>query len=453
MKKTLLSLGTLVSTIAPVASVIACGDGDVPGHEAPYSITIQADGTTTTQANIFVDPKGFISNSYIKEIKSRIAESIVAANKDTLKYSTFKLYIGDPTIKSFPFSVAAISAASLTETNKNDLDTIYNFIDSSIDSIITNVKSNEFYKQYFQKEIWENQHHQIEKANQDEIKKTLLKYLGFTSTDPKTIDVKYKIVSDKFLDVYITRTNVVSSPELHTNLFTDDSTEYPTFTEGDTIRILAKDASSLITKENVRMLYITKKTFLKAGVVTNRSLIAPLGSGNPQNAFTQLYKIIKFLLTSNGYDNGLLLDLFGGNLFLNELRSLGDSVNKVFGYEFQGRTFGINYDISKPISQDQLTVDFDKKTFKIKKTFTPHNQNQWIFGKNGKKLAVEPSREWTMEFEGTYELNNAGSAVETITSLTKAIATYGTDTIDIIDSSAKIIARSSLNHPLFFIDK
>ena len=453
MKKTLLSLGTLVSTIAPIASVIACGDGDVPGHEAPYSITIQADKDTPTQANIFVDPKGFISDSYIKEIKSRIAESIVAANKDALKYKTMKIYFGDKTVIVYPATgTTLLINASLTDANKNDLDVIFNLIDTPFDNFMTQLKNNLCYKSFFQKNIWENQHHAIDKVDKDEIKRNLLRLFGYDDSNPDTIDFRYKIISDKFMDFTITRTNVVSNPELHsTGFVTGDSYSYFDFKEGEILSMkfnIGNDFSiSPSTGEN-EFMYRTFKN-------PTNSIFENFGSGAPQNFITQGYKIVKYLLSQNGYNNSnelIFKNKSGGAFDYNSLRTLSDSASKVFTYGNHGETFGIDYDNSAHTCMHKIMMDTDNKTFKIIFNTHPKNEKQWIFGTDG-HLVIEPSHEWTMTLEGTYELNDAGNATDTISALTKSIATDGISTIHLLESSTKIIAKNILNHYKFFIDK
>ena len=445
MKKTLLSIGTIVSTITPVASVIACGDGDVPGHEAPYSISIQADGTTTTQANVFVDLKGFVSDSYIKEIKSRIAENIIAANKDSLKYKTMKIFMGE-----IAGTTLLINTTPLTDTNKNDLNVVFNLIDTPFDNFINQLKSKEFFKEFFQKEIWENQHHQIDKVDQDEIKRNLLKYLGYDNSNPDVINLKYKIISDKFIDFTITRTNVVSNPELHSTGFTDESSGYFDFVEGDLLhmKIIINDDFSIAPHKDYKLIYLSKKH-------PSTSFDVPSIGGSPQNFMTQTYKMAKYLLKQNGYDGQLVYKYPGRytNTF-RELEANANSASKVFAYDDNGRTFGLNYNsLDGTKSKYEFLIDFDKKTFKIIFGNTAHNQKQWIFGTDG-HLVMDPSHEWSITLEGTYELNVAGDAVETITSLTKETATDGTSTIHLLNSSAKLMSKSILNGDMkFFIDK
>ena len=233
MKKTLLSIGTIVSTIAPVASVIACGDGDVPGHEAPYSISIHADEHTPTQANVEIKLKGFVSDSYIKEIKSRIAESIAAANKDALKYSTVYITIRSSTSPIIPVECKLlINTSPLTEANKNDLDAIHNFIDTKFNDLINEVKNNDF-KNYLYKKYWNLQLHAFDKLDQNEIKTNLLQYLRFNSTNPDLIDLKFNFVSNNYMNFSIKRTDVAATPELHSEELTESSTSYVTFLKGE----------------------------------------------------------------------------------------------------------------------------------------------------------------------------------------------------------------------------
>ena len=455
MKKTLLSLGTIVSTIAPVASVIACGDGDVPGHEAPYSITIQADKTITTQANIFVDPKGFLSDSYIKEIKSRIAESIVAANKDSLKYSTMKIYIGDNPIKDYIYAESvSIITTPLTETNKNDLNVVFNLIDTPFDNFMNQLKSKNWYSQFFQKDIWENQHHQIDKVDKNELKRNLLKLFGYDDSNPDVIDFTYKIISDKYIDFTITRTNVVANPELHSTGFVRTSTDYFDFKEGEVLYMklnLHDDFSITPDEEKNDFVYISPKE-------PSESHRQTFHNGSPQHFMTQGYKIAKYLLKQNGYDDELKYAITSQSdkpYSINSgLVTLGDSASKVFAYGDNGQTFGINFNDLPGEKRNEYTflVDFDKKTFKINYANTAYDEKQWVFGTDG-HLVIEPSHKWSMVFEGTYELNDAGNAAESISALTTATATDGTNTIHIQESSAKWISKYILNNYRFFVDK
>ena len=454
MKKTLLSIGTLVSTIAPVASVIACGDGDVPGHEAPYSITIQADATKPTQANVFVDLKGFVSESYLKEIKSRIAESIVAANKDALKYSTIKIYIGDKTaIYSAPNTYRLlIDSSPLIDTNKNDLDVVFNLIDTPFDNFMKQIKTTKYFSQFFQKEAWENQHHAIDKVDKDEIKRNLLRLFGYDDSNPDTIDFTYKIISDKFIDFTITRTNVVANPELHSTGFQNQATSYFDFLEGDSLHMISaiKEDFSLKPLDDCVLLYTSPKH-------PSNSYDGAGHGGSPQSFLTQSYKIARYLLKQNGYDGKLIYNhyLNGNVAFLTTLNTLGNSASKVFAYGDNGQNFGIHFDSLSNLNlrKYKIWINFETKTFKIINSNRSDAEKQWIFGKDGNHLIVEPSHEWSMTLEGTYELNDAGNAAETISALTNAIVTDGTDTINILDSSAKRIAKFILNDFAFFIDK
>ena len=455
MKKTLLSLGTLSAIVAPVASVIACGDGDVPGHEAPYSITIQADKTTPTQANIFLDFKGFLSESYLKEIKSRIAESIVAANKDTLKYKTMKIYIGSKIVTFFELNAykLLIDSSPLTDANKNNLDVVFNLIDTPFDNFMTQLKNIEHLNPFFKKEIWENQHHQINKLDQDEVKTNLLRLFGYNYSNPDVIDFKYKIISDRFIDFTITRTNVASSPELHTFAFTDGTTVYHDFVEGESINF------KLLIPENFSISRVIGSGANDPGdsnvfyfsKVSDQSVII-----STSRFEKQIYKIAQFLLKSNGYNNRLLE--FNQRSFalpttpyFEELKALGNSANKLFGYGDNGQTAGVNYDPGiNYYRKNAFKIDFDKKTFNVRYKTKAFNEKQWVFGKDGDHLIVEPTKEWWVEVEGTYELNDAGEEVETITSLTKAIATDGTNSINILESSAKILAKGIMNGVALF---
>ena len=455
MKKTLLSLGTLVSTIAPVASVIACGDGDVPGHEAPYSISIQADASTPTQANVFVNLKGFVTDSYIKEIKSRIAESIVAANKDLLKYSTMKIYIGDKTSLEYSDhgTVLSIITSPLINTNKNNLDVIFNLIDKPFDDFIQQLKSKEFFKEFFQKEIWGNEHHQIEKLDQNEVKRNLLEYLGYDSSNPNTIDVKYNSISNKFIDLTVIRTNVTSNPELHSTTFADQTTDFFDFLEGDTFNIKMIINDGIIAMdEKIQVIYRSKTT-------PSNSIICTMGPGKPQRARTQMYKIAQYLVNANGYKDELSFtnDLsFDSSSDFHELSTLGDSASRIFEYgsRTKATSVGMNYDRGSSRQQREYAVNFNKKTFKIKIKGKPYSQYQWFFGTDGNLIVGPGPREgWTLEFEGTYELNDAGNAIET-TSLTKAIAMDASSkTINLLKSSVGIISKEILNDEQFFINK
>ena len=448
MKKTLLSLGTIVSTIAPVASVIACGDGDVPGHEAPYSISIQADETTPTQANVFIDFKGYVTDSYLKEIKSKIAESIVAANKDSLKYKTMKIHIGDKTVSTYVTigTVLSINTTPLTDTNKNDLDVVFNLIDAPFDNFMTQIKAKKYFSQFFQKEIWENQHHQIDKVDKDEIKRNLLKYLGYDNSNPDVIDFKYKIISDKFIDFTVTRTNVVANPELHSTSITDSSTGYFDLIEGDLLNMKIFINDDLSINTGSEFIYASPKH------PSNSSLGNNISHGNPQNFDIQKYKIVKYLLKQNGYDDKITLKYQTGEceIYTSQLDTLATSASKVFAYGEDGRIAGVNYSSTTKTSNIAILMDFDKKTFKINYSNSPHDQKQWIFGTDG-HLVIEPSHEWSMAFEGTYELSDAGDEADTITS-TIATASDGTNTIHIQKSSANLMAKNLINFLRFFIN-
>ena len=449
MKKTLLSLGTLSAIVAPVVSVIACGDGDVPGHEAPYSITIQADKGTTTQANVFVDLKGFVTDSYLKEIKSRIAESIVAANKDSLKYTTMKIYIGDPSIGIYPPENISllINTTPLTDANKNDLNTVFNLIDKPFDDFMKQIKIKQYYSQFFQKDIWQNLHHQIDKVDQDELKKTLLKYLGFTSTDPNTIDFTYRIISDKYIDFKITRTNVVSNPELHTTIIADATTGYPDFLAGEVITI------QFPIENNVINLYYDKARIMYLSNDSNKALVdVNPHSGSGVSTEVQIYKIAQFLLKANGYDN-IFSCYFDTRLdkYFQNLTSLASSKERIFGYGSKGEMSGVDlYPDQSKTCLGYYGVDFDKKTFSIQLDIKTNTHQQWIFAENGDYLVVEPTSVFKLNFEGTYELNDAGDAVETISSMTKSTATYGNKTIHILGSSSKNIVKAGFDYFKFF---
>ena len=459
MKKTLLSIGTLVSTIAPVASVIACGDGDVPGHEAPYSITIIEDANTQKQANVFVDLKGFVSDSYIKEIKSRIAESIAAANKDELtnnnelKYKTMNIIIGDKTVVNYQIigTTLLINTSPLTSTNGNNLDTIFNLIDTPFDNFINQLKSKEYFNHFFKKEIWENQHYQIDKVNKDEIKRNILKYFGYDDSNPDLIDFDYKVISDKFIDFTITRNNTVANRELHSTGFTNESSNYFDFIEGDVLhmKIVVDSDFSITPRDDSQLIYISKKH-------PANSYSIPSTGGSPQNFTTQIYKMAKYLLKQNGYDGELVYKYPRANVSaFTELAATTNSASKVFAYGDQGRTFGINQDItSSKLSKYKFAIDFDKKTFKITFGNAVHDQKQWIFGNNGDHLIIDPSHEWSMTFEGTYVLNNngIGNPIQAV-SLVTAEATDGTNTINILESSANTISEIILNDFKFFINK
>ena len=463
MKKTLLSIGTLSAIVAPVASVIACGDGDVPGHEAPYSISIQTDDHIPTQANVEIKLKGYVSDSYIKEIKSRIAESIVAANKDTLKYSTIKILVGSITIPIYIRSIdKLISTSPLTNANKNDLDAIHNFIDSAFDDLINSLKSSKEFLGYFKKENWENMHHQIDKLDQDEVKLKLLKLFGFENiTNPDVINFEYEVISDKYINVAITRTNVDTSTELIQNIFSTANTGYEPFLEGEKMNISINFNSKNIYDNKTLDLINDIYVVLWKPNVPRISKYGSMGTGGAKgnrDAPTQLYKIAKYLLKANGYSDDIVFtDIYSASkpTMADDLKTLGNSINKVFTYGDNGQTVGINYDDGS-IPRIKITrhfqFDFDKKTFGIKYDLIPYDEKQWIFGKNGDHLIIEPSHKWSIEIEGTYEIDHAGDRVGAITGLTKAIASDGTNTIDILESSAKLIAMSSLKERYWFFN-
>ena len=455
MKKTLLSLGTLSAIVAPVVSVIACGDGDVPGHEAPYSILIQADATTPTQANVFVDLKGFVSDSYIREIKSRIAESIAAANKDTLKYTTTKIWMGPPAWQVYTkWSWLINSSSLLTNTNKNNLEAIFNIIDTPLDDFFNRLKSSKDYSHFFKEDAWKNIHNQIDKVDKDEIKKTLLKYLGFASTNPNLIDFKYKMISDKLIDFTITRTNVVASPELDIRIFVDASTSNGTFIKGDVIHVVGiLDNNLVFPNEKFDIAYITKSTYDNGSNSETRSTTITYPVSSPQNIHVQLYKVVKYLLKANGYNNELELKIdenfgysMGNSSPFNQLKRLGNSASKIFAKGTTGASSGISSDVL----QCNFSVDFDKKTFKMKFTSKDFTSKQWIFGKDGDYLVMDPSHEWSITLEGTYELTSAANEVQSITALTKAIATDGSKTINILESSSGSIVKATFDYFNFF---
>ena len=455
MKKTLLSLGTLVSTIAPVASVIACGDGDVPGHEAPYSITIQADAIKPTQANVEIKLKGFVSDSYLKEIKSKLVEIIAAANKGESKYSTIKIWVGNNTvpINVFMTLTKLIDISSLTNENKSDLEAIHNLIDSNFDTLINEIKANKQLKQFFREGIWENQHHQIDKVNKDEIKRNILKYLGYKYSDPNVINFEYEVISDKYIDFTITRTNVAVSPELTQNIFSVN-TSYFDFLEGEKINVrlcISDDGKVNFGQEDGKQdsylaLYNSKQSN------KNDYLMIATSAYSPINAYTQLYKITKYLLKANGYEDNLVIqhDLTEDySKMIDHLKTLGNSANKVFAYGENGQIVGMknkqNAWAGGANTVQEFKVDYDKKTFNVKFICTTGDQKQWIFGKDGHSLTMEPNKEWSITLEGAYELNSTGDALESISSLTKATGSDGTNTVNILDSSAKIIAKSLFN--------
>ena len=449
MKKTLLSLGTIVSAVAPVASVIACGDGDVPGHEAPYSISIHADTTTPTQGNIEIVLKGYASESYIKEIKSRIAESIAAANKNELKYSTFKLLVGGSTIPINEVNRGGlIHETALTNTNKNDLDAIHNIIDTSFDNLMYAAKTSEEFRKYFKKEVWENMHNQIDKLDQKEVKLKLLKLFGFENiTNPDVIDFKYEVLSNKCIDFTIIRTNVTSTPELVQHVFSAQDTGFPPFLEGEkiNIRIFLNSANKYpntsFDSDNDSSGYWYNPKIQS----TPSSKYGAMGLAQRQS-HVHLYKIIKYLLKANGYSDDIIFGSMpesGITTIDDDVKVLGNSASKVFAYGDNGQFAGINMG-STFRKKRELQIDFDKKTFKIKYSPIAFDQKQWIFGTDG-HLVIEPTKEWTMEFEGTYELNDAGDAIETIPSLTKTTATDGTNIIHLLESSSKLIIKSILN--------
>ena len=458
MKKTLLSLGTIVSTIAPVVSVIACGDGDVPGHEAPYIITIDADAVTPTQANVVIKLRGYVSDSYIKEIKSRIAEDIARLNKDALKYSTLTITLRNITNPFSADSFVKTIASQLTETNKNNLEEIHNFLDSDFDDLINRAKTYDdpinlnILKQYFKKDIWQNQHHQIDKVNKDEIKTKILELFRYSKTDPDLIDFEYEWISDKYINFTITRTDVVSTPEISSSMLSLN-TSFQQFVPGEKINVninfnsmTSESSKDFIIDNDVKVCAYNSKIPTKnnfVGIHTARGSINPHG---------QVFKILKFLLKMNGYDNDKVMIFKSKNNasiethIVDELKTSANSKSKVFTYGDNGQLPGINsFDGgARYRPRREFQIDFEKKTFKIKLSAKPHNEKQWIFGEDG-HLVIEPTKEWTMEFEGTYELNVAGDTVETITSLTKETATDGTHTIHLLESSAKKMTKILIN--------
>ena len=451
MKKTLLSLGTIVSAVAPIASVIACGDGDVPGHETPYSISIQADEVTPTQANFDIKLKGYVSESYIKEIKSKIAESIAKFNKDLLKYSTIRIRVGNTAV---PINVSNlekwIHTSPLTDANKNDLDAIHNFIDSAFDDLISSLKSNQEFSVYFKKENWENIHHQIDKLDQDEVKLRILKLLGFENvTNPDVIDFEYEVISNKYINFTVTRTNVVSSPELIQYVFSSKDTSYYPFLEGEKINLsFVLNFANEYPDNSFDPKNDSTGYWYKPGISNSKYGIMSLnGATGNRHSHTQLFKIAQYLLKANGYSDDIIFASIPESTHStidDHVKVLGDSASKVFAYGDNGQTAGINFDSHGFPKHRQLQVNFEKKTFKIKYTPKAFDEKQWIFGTDG-HIVVEPSHEWTLEFEGTYDLNSTNDAIETITSLTKAIASDGTHTIHLLESSAKLIAKSLMN--------
>ena len=146
MKKILLGLGTLASTVAPVAAVVACGNET--SDKSPYELTMKADASVATQLNIVVKLKNYVSDSYIREIKSRIVEDIAAANKDALKYSTIHIEFQDAADATKKEGLL-ISTNPLTDANKNDLDAIHTFMDTSFDTLITSAKANNDLHKFF----------------------------------------------------------------------------------------------------------------------------------------------------------------------------------------------------------------------------------------------------------------------------------------------------------------
>ena len=444
MKKTLLSLGTIVSAIAPVASVIACGDGDVPGHEAPYKITISADESIPTQANVLIRLKGFVSDSYIKEIKSRIAESIAAANKDELKYKTMEIFVES---LSSPIDSQAVSeeikTSPLTSANKNDLEAIYNLINSHFDNLVNRAKNHELLKHFFEKKVWENNSHAIDKADQDEIKKKLLKLFGFRSTNPNWIDFKYGIISNKYIDFTITRTNVPASPELYQQNFSRNTQYFPLL-EGESINIsmnIPEDGILDIRNDLISTVF-NSKTINKNGELGVNS--------NTVKVEVMIYRMFKLLLKKNEISNNIKLKYgtIGESKYLlfDEITS-GNSATKLFGHGDNGRKNWLLYNTSENI----IEVDLDKKAFKINVNIENKNEKQWVFGKNGDHLIIEPTKIFTLSLEGTYNLNGTNDDVESIPSLTKATATDGTKTIQILESSGKSIAKDIFQKLYFFI--
>ena len=459
MKKTLLSLGTIVSAVAPVVSVIACGDGDVPGHEAPYEITISADSAKPTQANVEIKLKGYVSESYLKEIKSRIAESIAAANKDELKYSTAYIRIGSI---SAPLSIRQveklISTTPLTNANKNDLDAIHTFLDSSFDSLINEVKAYKVTKKYFEKDIWENIHHQIDKLDKNEVKLRLLKLFGFENiTNPDMIDFEYNLISDKYIDITITRTNIAASPELIQHFFGNPSTTFEPFLEGEKMNLgIIFNSKNKYNDKTFDINDDEYMTIYKPG--SSNSKYGPMGTGGPpgkRNSKAQIYKIAKYLLKANGYNDDIIYAHYttlASPDIGDDLKTLGNSASKVFGYGDNGQTAGINYDnlgARRVYNRDfQVQFNFDKKTFKLFYSSDSYDQKQWIFGTDG-HLVTEPTKEWKLELEGTYEVDDTDIKANSIT-LTKATATDGTKTIHLLKSSAKLIAMSALKDKHWF---
>ena len=163
----------------------------------------------------------------------------------------------------------------------------------------------------------------------------------------------------------------------------------------------------------------------------------------------RLYKLITKLFKEANIDNSLRFysDYSHKNIISTFNAPPGSSITKVFGFDDKGSSRGVNF---KTIYQT-IKIDFDEKKFNIKATVANSSAKQWVFGKDGDYLMIEPNQEWTMEFEGTYELNTAGDAAETIPSLTKAIANHGSNSVNIFDSSAKTIAKHFLNDAKLFL--
>ena len=147
MKKTLLGLGAIASTIAPITSVIACGY-ETP-DKAPYELISRKDSSTETQLNFIVKLKGYISESYIKEIKSRIAETLNEANKDELKYTTISISFQDAK-DELKREAKWIGDHELVEKG---LDAVLNFMGTKYDNLVTAAKANIYLYKFFVESI------------------------------------------------------------------------------------------------------------------------------------------------------------------------------------------------------------------------------------------------------------------------------------------------------------
>ena len=145
MKKILLGLGTLASTIAPVAAVVACGTGNPLNKH--YTISMSPDVSTPTQANVIVKLKGYISNSIADEIKSIIAESITEKNKGTLTYTTMHIEIQDDTDSTHKQTIDITNVP--LDADHKDLTSTIAMMGSNFDTLITSAKTNPDLAKFF----------------------------------------------------------------------------------------------------------------------------------------------------------------------------------------------------------------------------------------------------------------------------------------------------------------